>query len=117
MIWHREYIDIVECVTHAQRSRRAINDLAERNADGADINNLTESLLLTEKKYTKPILVRNRLILVPYELPFDSLNNHSIATVLYKSYYKRSASINNTNIIMSFTDFNIANKDKISSKL
>jgi hypothetical protein len=85
-----------------------------RNADGADINDLTESLLLTEKKYTKLILVRNRLILVPYELPFDFPNNHPIATVLYKSYYKRSASINNTSITMSFTGFNTAGKDKIS---
>ena len=56
-IWHREHINIVECVTHAQRSRRAINDLIERNVDGADINDLVESLLLTEKKYTISILI------------------------------------------------------------
>ena len=113
MIWHREHVDIVECVTYAQRSRRAINDLAERNADGADINDLAESLLLTEKKHTKPILVRNRSILVPYELPFDSFDNYPIATVLYKSYYRRSASIGNTSTTMSFTGFGIAGKDKI----
>jgi Zn ribbon nucleic-acid-binding protein len=57
MPWHREHVDIVECVTYAQRSRRAINDLAERNADGADINDLAESLLLTEKKHIISILV------------------------------------------------------------
>jgi hypothetical protein len=85
-----------------------------RNADGADINDLAESLLLTEKKHIKPILVRNRSILVPYELPFDSSNNHPIATVLYKSYYKRPASIGNTSTIMSFTGFGTAGKDKIS---
>ena len=118
MPWHREHVDNLECVTHAQRSRRAINDLAERNADGADINDLAESLLLTEKKHTKPILVRNRLILVPYELPFNSFNNYPTATVLYEeNCYRRSASISNTSIIISFTSFSIAGKDKISSKL
>jgi hypothetical protein len=73
MIWHREHIDIVECVTHAQRSRRAINDLAERNADGADINDLTESLLLTKKKHIITNPDYDRLIPVFYELPFDPL--------------------------------------------
>jgi Zn ribbon nucleic-acid-binding protein len=73
MIWHREHVDIVECVTHAQRSRRAINDLAERNADGADINDLAESLLLTEKKHITTSPDYDRLIPVPYKLLFDPL--------------------------------------------
>jgi hypothetical protein len=73
MIWHRKHVDIVECVTHAQRSRRVINDLAERNADGANINNLAESLLLTEKKYTTISPDYDRLIPVLYKLLFDPL--------------------------------------------
>jgi hypothetical protein len=82
MIWHRKHVDIVECVTHAQRSRRVINDLAERNADGADINDLAESLLLTEKKHITTSPDYDRLIPVPYELLFDPLR--ILVYVIYK---------------------------------
>jgi hypothetical protein len=58
MIWHRKHIDIVEYVIYAQRSRRVINNLAE-------------SLLLTEKKHITTSPDYNRLIPVPYELLFD----------------------------------------------
>jgi hypothetical protein len=82
MIWHRKHIDIVECVIYAQRSRRVINNLAEHNVDGADINDLAKSLLLTEKKHITISPDYNRLIPVLYELPFDSLR--ILVYVIYK---------------------------------
>jgi hypothetical protein len=103
------------------------------------------SLLLTEKKHIIISPDYDRLILVFYKLPFDPLrilvyviyklpfgrstfiiknrgatgsDNYFIAIFLYeKSYYKRPANINNINIIISFTGFSIAGKDKISNRL